>query len=174
MSFKTTTKVFKFLDPNDKIANLVRGGMTVEDAVKKFSEKFIGKEEHTGNLALNAGITLLLQLLGATASPTAFSSAASSMGIGDSATAAVATQTNLLAASNKQYNVMDSTYPTVVNQTITWQATFASADANFAWQEYVINNATNGAGTSLNRIVTSKGTKAVGETWILQIQITPA
>jgi peroxiredoxin len=94
------------------------------------------------------------------------------LGVGDSATAAVATQTGLQAATNKTYKAMDSTFPTRATQVCTWQATFASGDANYSWQEYTVVNASSDTGKNLNRVCADKGTKASGETWTLQLAIT--
>jgi hypothetical protein len=151
--------------------------MKPEDAIKVFGEdKFIGKEVHEGNVALDDGIAELIKLLTGTGSPTAYSNAAAYLGVGESATAAGHAQTGLLG-STKTYKAMDTSYPTTVLTypcSATWQATFGSADANIAWNEYIVCHSATGAAPVLNRIVSSKGTKASGETWILQIQITPS
>jgi hypothetical protein len=173
MRFKTISTIFKFKDPTGKIGEAIHNGMPVEEAVKKYSDAFIEKEQHIGNLALNAGITALLNCITGISVAIQWSAGVASIGVGESATGAVATQTNLLG-STKTYKGMDANFPSVANQTATWQATFATGDANIAWNEYVVNSTVAGDGTSLNRVVTSKGTKASGETWTLQIQITPA
>ena len=115
---------------------------------------------------------MLDMITGIDTSSQKWSSTYASVGVGDSATAADPTQTNLVAASNKTYKTMDSTYPKRTTQVMVWQGTFASADANYAWQEYVVANHVDGTGVCLNRVVNSKGTKVSGETWVLQIQIT--
>ena len=127
--------------------------------------------EEEGNILVTAGITALLQLLGATASPTAFSNANGYLGVGDSNTAASAGQTDLQASSNKLRKAMDSTYPSVSGAVITWKATFASGDANFAWEEWAIFNASS-SGTMLNRKVASMGTKASGSSWAFTVTVT--
>lgn len=123
-----------------------------------------------GNLLLDAGITVLLQLLGATGG-TAYSNANAQLGVGDGTTAAAATQTALQGAST-DYQAVDSSYPTVSAQTITWQATFGGTAANFAWQEFAALNGASGTGTLLNRLVSNQGTKASGQTWTLQLAVT--
>jgi hypothetical protein len=45
--------------------------------------------EWDGNVSLNAGLTIMIQLLGATATPTAFSNAAAYLGVGDGGPAAL-------------------------------------------------------------------------------------
>ena len=62
------------------------------------------------NLLLNAGITVLLNLLGGIAA-TAFSNANAYIGVGDSTTAAAAAQTGLQAAANKTYKAMAGNLP---------------------------------------------------------------
>ena len=127
-------------------------------------------KEVKGNLALNEGIgEFLLLLTGGSA--TAYNNANSRLGVGDSSTAAAATQTDLQAATNKLYKAVDATYPTIADQTVTWRATFESAEANFAWEEYTVDNGAS-AVKNLNRKVSSLGTKLSGQTWVLDLQIT--
>lgn len=129
--------------------------------------------EIAGNLLLNAGITRLLNLL-AGAGGTAFNAANCRIGVGDSSTAAAASQTDLQAASNKYYKLADTV--TVSAQTVTVVATFGSAVANFAWAEWGLDNGTadsaSGTAPMLNRKVASAGTKASGATWVATATIT--
>lgn len=131
-------------------------------------------EEYKGNLLLNAGITRLLNLL-AGAGGTAYNAANTRVGVGDSTTAAVASQTSLQAATNKLYKLVSSG-PTVSSQTITWVATFGASDANYAWEEWVIDNGTADSTTvtapALNRKVQTMGTKASGSVWTFTVNIT--
>lgn len=127
--------------------------------------------EIDGNLLLNEGIALLLDLL-IGAGGTAYNNANSYIGVGDSSTAESASQTGLQAASNKTYKAMQATYPSRSAQTVTWRSVFASADANYAWQEFTIVNASSDTGTNLNRKVSSQGTKASGQTWTVDVTIT--
>ncbi|OYV95787.1 MAG: hypothetical protein B7Z73_01890 [Planctomycetia bacterium 21-64-5] len=77
----------------------------------------------------------------------------------------VGTQTDLQASTNKYRQAMNATYPTHTDgttsgaATITWQATFGTANANFAWYEFAIANAST-AGRILNRHVQWNGIKA--------------
>lgn len=127
--------------------------------------------EIDGNLLLNEGIALLLDLL-IGAGGTAYNNAGSYIGVGDSSTAESASQTGLQAASNKTYKAMQATYPSRASQTVTWRSVFASADANYAWNEFTIVNASSDTGTNLNRKVSSQGTKASGQTWTVDVSIT--
>lgn len=127
--------------------------------------------EIPGNLLLNEGITVLITLLIGTGG-TAFSNANARLGVGDSSTAAAATQTALQASTNKLYKAMEPTYPLASGQTITWRAVFGSAEANFAWNEFTVANGSSDAATNLNRKVSAQGTKTAGQTWTLDVTIT--
>lgn len=121
-------------------------------------------DEIEGNLLLNEGIGLLLDLaIGAGGTP--WDNTHARLGVGDATTAEAATQTDLQASTNKVYKAMNATYPSRSAQTVTWQSDFSSSDANFAWQEFSIDNGSV-AGINLNRKVQSFGTKATG-TWTL-------
>ena len=128
--------------------------------------------EVAGNMLLNEGIGELLDLACGLGTPTAFSNANAYIGVGDSVTAEAATQTDLQAASNKTYKAMAATYPQRSAQTVTWRSVFGSADANYAWQEFSVANASSGTGKNLNRKVSNQGTKASGQTWTLDLAIT--
>lgn len=127
--------------------------------------------EDEGNLLVNAGINVMEQLLVASASPTAYNNANAYIGVGDSNTAASASQTDLQAASNKLRKAMDATYPLQATQVMTWKATFATGDANFSWQEWAVFNASS-SGTMLNRKVTDMGTKTSASSWALTVTVT--
>jgi hypothetical protein len=124
-----------------------------------------------GNLLLTEGITELLKLLTGAAGTTAFNNANARLGVGDSTTAAANSQTDLQAATNKTYKAMDTGYPTVANNVVTFKSTFAETEANYAWQEYVVDNGAT-AGKTLNRKVEAHGTKASGDIWVLTLTVT--
>lgn len=124
-----------------------------------------------GNLLLNEGIAELFDLACGLGSPTAFSNANARIGVGDSSTAESASQTDLQAASNKTYKAMAASYPQRSGQTVTWRAVFASGDANYAWNEFCVDNGS-GPAKTLNRKVSAQGTKASGQTWTVDLQIT--
>jgi hypothetical protein len=104
-----------------------------------------------------------------------FDASNSYIGIGDDNTAEAATQTDLQAAVNKHYQLVDSVQHTdgtdAAAATITFTATFGANDGNFAWNEWGVFNAATG-GRMLNRKVESLGTKSVGTTWTLSVTIT--
>lgn len=102
---------------------------------------------------------------------TPFNNANSYLGVGDSSTAFAASQTNLQAATNKQRNAMDATFPTQVANVLTFKSTFAAADAVWVWNEWGVFNHPS-AGTMMSRKVESLGTKANGPVWVLTATIT--
>lgn len=123
-----------------------------------------------GNLLLNEGIQTVLDLaIGAAG--TVYSNANARLGVGDSSTAEAATQTDLQAATNKTYKAMEAGYPSRTNQTLAFRSVFGSADANYAWAEFCVDNGAAAAKT-LNRKVSAQGTKAAGQTWTLDLSIT--
>tara|TARA_B000000460_G_C21400458_1_gene342160 strand:- start:238 stop:735 length:498 start_codon:yes stop_codon:yes gene_type:complete len=123
------------------------------------------------NLLLNDGINLLLDLLiGAGGTP--YNNGNSYIGVGDSTNSAAATQDSLEASSNKNFQGMESGFPQVSGQTVTWKAVWASGNGNFAWNEWTISNSNSDSGTNLNRKVASLGTKAAGSSWTLTVTIT--
>jgi hypothetical protein len=121
-------------------------------------------------MALTNAYRDLVALL-STGTGTAFTNASSYIGVGDSTTAFVATQTDLVAATNKFRKAMDATYPQVATNVLTFRSTFGTADANFAWQEWGVFNASS-AGTMLNRKVESLGTKTSAQSWQFTVTIT--
>jgi len=125
----------------------------------------------TGNCLLNTGINAIwAAVCGGTF--TAFNSTYATIGVGDSSTAAAATQTDLQASTNKAYMTMDSGYPTYgTSQLATFKASFGTGEANFAWNEWVVKNSS--SAVCLNRKAESLGTKASG-TWTLTVTITLA
>jgi hypothetical protein len=128
------------------------------------------------NLLVNAGIQRLEDLL-IGAGGTAFNAANSRIGVGNSATAAAATQTDLQAAAgaaNRQFKLVSSG-PTRATNTITWVATFASGEAQFIWNEWAIDNGTADSTTvvapMLNRKVANPGTKGAA-VWVFTVTLT--
>lgn len=106
-------------------------------------------------------------------SVTSFNNANAYLGVGDSSTAFAVTQTDLQAATNKLRKAMDASYPTdppSPSNRWTFRSTFATTDANYAWQEWAVFNAST-AGTMLNRVVQSLGTKTSAASWQLTVTI---
>lgn len=115
----------------------------------------------------NAGRDFIAKAIINNGSPTFFTNANAHLGVGDSNTAFAATQTDLVASTNKLRKAMDSTYPQIADNVITFKSTFGTSDANFTWAEWGVFNASS-AGTMLSRKVEALGTKTTG-TWVLTI-----
>lgn len=143
--------------------------------------------ERDHNLLLYGGASVQWQTLIGNGTATAgqaltyFNNAQAAIGVGDSTTAAAATQTDLQAATNKLRKAMDATYPSHTDGTssgsasIAFRSTFATTDANWAWQEWVVaNSATNGTGRCLNRKVESLGTKTSAASWQMTVTLSLA
>lgn len=100
---------------------------------------------------------------------TRFNNANAALGVGDSATAFAAAQTDLQGSAyptNKLRKAMDSGYPQRAANVITWRSTFATTEANFHWQERgVFNNPTGGSGQMWSRNVVDLGTKTSSFSW---------
>jgi len=134
-----------------------------------------GRHVVEGNLALEAGLRAMCDLFAGLASPNPWNNANARLFVGNSNTAPVASQTNLQGVSTLE-KAMDVGYPSRTNQTLYWKSTFASGEANFAWEEGGVKNgagAPNGTTVILfNRRVLSLGTKLVGAVWTLTLDIT--
>lgn len=118
----------------------------------------------------NAGRNLIASAI-VGAGYTTFANANAYIGSGDSSTAFSAAQTDLQAATNKFRQAMDVTFPTQATNVLTFQATFATGDANYAWEEWAVFNDVS-AGTMLNRKVEALGTKTSAQSWQFQVALT--
>lgn len=116
------------------------------------------------NLLTTAGAQAVFNRLMGTGSVTAFDASNAYLGVGDSSTAAAVGQTDLQGAS-KTRKVVDA-LPIISGNTWTLVATFLTSDANHAWNEAGIFNASS-SGTMLNRVVQSFGTKTSSSQWVL-------
>jgi hypothetical protein len=127
--------------------------------------------EGEGNCLLNVGIAEMLDLIIGEVSGAdhIFDNTGAQIGVGDSSTAANASQTDLLGDPNKTYKGMEATFPSRASQTVSFKSSFGSGDANYAWNEWVIKQST--SAKCLNRKVDSMGTKS-GGTWTLEVSIT--
>jgi hypothetical protein len=120
--------------------------------------------EFEHNLLVNVGINQMWTLIAGTGG-TEYDNTHAYIGVGDSATAAQATDTGL-NGTNKTFKAMDTSYPTYgSSQYATWRSTFGSGDANYAWNEICVANGNNPptTGVMLNHKVQSMGTKASGK-----------
>jgi hypothetical protein len=134
----------------------------------------------TANVLLQTGMLEMWDIIkGAVGTNHLFNSTDTKIGIGDDATAAVATQTDLIAATNKTYIAMESGWPKTrtddgglgygVFQT---KSSFGTGDANYAWAEAVVKNTNGASGKCLCRAATGWGTKTAAATWVATHTIT--
>lgn len=104
-------------------------------------------------------------------SDTPFDASNAYLGAGDSSTSFAASQTDLQAASNKLRKAMDATYPQRSSNVLTFRSTFGTGDANYAWEEWGVFNASS-SGTMLSRKVEALGTKTSAQSWQFTAAIT--
>jgi hypothetical protein len=78
--------------------------------------------------------------------------------------------TDLTAPTNKLRKAMNATFPSRGTRVLTFVSDFGTSDANFAWREWGVFNASS-AGTMLNHRGVDMGTKVSG-TWTLTVTIT--
>lgn len=133
-----------------------------------------------GNLLTTAGLNRLTSLL-IGAGGQALTNTATRTGVGNSTTAAAVGQTDLQAAAgaaNRQFKVMDATYPQQSNGVLTARSSFATGEANFVWNEWgldvgtpTVADGTTVSALLFNRAVQSLGTKVSG-TWVLTATVT--
>ncbi len=142
--------------------------------IKPFEERYTD-----GNLVTTAGWGRITTLLNA-GTGNLIATNTVRVGAGNSNTAAAIGQTDLQAAagaSNRYFMTSTVTIPSApVIQAV---AVFASADGNFAWEEWCLDVGTATVSASavvsavmLNRKVASNGTKASGQTWTATATIT--
>jgi len=147
-------------------------------------------EEREGNLLMFGGASCQWETLignGTTTGGQAltfFNNANAAIGVGNSSTAAAATQTDLQGTTfgtDKFRQAMDATFPTHTdgtasgNASISFKSTFGSGTANIVWAEWgVFNSATAATGRMLNRKVDANGTKASGSVWAFTVTLSLA
>ena len=102
---------------------------------------------------------------------TSFANANARIGVGDSSAAFGASQTDLQASTNKLRKAMEAAYPTRAGNALTFRSIFGTSEGNFAWNEWGVFNAAS-AGTMLNRIVASLGTKTSAQSWQFTVTVT--
>lgn len=151
---------------------------------KRFSADPYAVVEVDGNLITTNGLGAITNLVTGIGGQV-FSNARGIVGVGATATAATVADTVLGAnAGSAWYQGIDGsglsrTTTTVTNDTIQAIATFASADGNFAWNEWCWASSTAGTITPsatlasvatgtlmLNHKIASMGTKASGASWV--------
>lgn len=134
------------------------------------------------NLLTTAGLTRITSLIVAGGGQGA-TNTASRIGTGNGAGSAAVGDTDLGAAAgsaNRWFQIMDATFPTTSAGVITFKSTFASADGNYAWNEFgidigtpTVTSANTVNATLLNHKTSiAQGTKASGQSWAATATIT--
>lgn len=138
--------------------------------------------EHAGNVICTAGWTRMLNLLTAQGAVQAYDATHTRIGAGDGTVTAgggsvpaVAADTDLAAVAGSTHRWFQlvggvGTVGGTVPKTLVIVATFGTADGNFAWNEFGIDQGTASGNTVtaalLNHATSiAQGTKASGQTW---------
>lgn len=119
---------------------------------------------------LNSGRDFIATAIMNDGPPTFFTNANAHLAVGNGADAFDETDTDLQGAS-KARKAMESTYPQRTNNTLVFRSLFGTSDANFAWEEWGVANASSG-GTLLNRKIEPLGTKQNTQSWQLTATLT--
>lgn len=179
-------RVFKYSAATTRLAINELGFQPTKADFDRLGIEHDDYAEANGNLLVTVGLNNITKLI-IGASATAMTNAQAIVGVGSSSTAAAVGDTALGgngSTTTAYYQGADATYPTQSNGVITANSTFATGNANFAWNEWcwaVGTGAITPGGTlasvatgviMLNHKVQSLGTKASGSTWTLQATIT--
>lgn len=135
--------------------------------------------ELVGNLITNAGWTRLMNLLTNQGATQALDATHARIGVGNSSTAEAYTDTDLGAAAgsaNRWFQLVSGA-GTLGTRTLSFSATFGTADGNFAWAEFGIDFGTASGSTVTAPLFNHKagiaqGTKASGQTWTATATLT--
>jgi hypothetical protein len=136
--------------------------------------------EVVGNLITNAGWTRLMNLLTNQGATQAYDATHTRVGVGNGTTPAEAyADTDLAAAAgsaNRWFQLVSGA-GTLGTRTLTFAATFGTADGNFAWNEVGIDQGTASGNTVTapllnHKVGIAQGTKASGQTWTASAALT--
>lgn len=151
-----------------------RSGLTAPQAAD-FHALNVGSYETTevvGNLITNAGWTRLMNLLTNQGATQALDATHARIGVGNGVTAEAYGDTDLAASagsSNRWFQLVSGA-GTLGTRTLTFAASFASADGNLAWNEFGLDFGTASGNTVTAPLFNRKagiaqGTKASGQVW---------
>jgi hypothetical protein len=140
--------------------------------------------ECPNNLLTTAGLTRVTSLING-AGGQAATNTATRIGTGNGVGTAAVGDTDMSASagsSNRWYQIMDATFPSTSAGVITFKSTFASADGNYAWNEWgidiaaptVTSTAVVGACLLNHKTSAALGTKTAGSSWAFTATITLA
>lgn len=139
---------------------------------------YLDTEVH-GNLLTTAGLGRIATLVTA-GTGNLISSTTARVGTGNGAGSAAIGDTDLGAAAGSSNRWFQTCTVTIPSNVWTFAATFASADGNYAWNEFGIDigAATVTSGATVNAVLLNhktsiaQGTKASGQTWTATATIT--
>jgi hypothetical protein len=132
-----------------------------------------------GNLLTTAGIGRIVTLLNA-GTGNLITTTTARVGVGNGVGTAAIGDTDLSAAAGSANRWFQTCTVTTPSNVLTFAATFASADGNFAWNEFGIDigTATVTSGNTVNAVLLNhktsiaQGTKASGQTWTATATVT--
>lgn len=176
LDFHTDWYIAKFDDPEGSVEDAAKKGMSLGEATVNFADRLEEVEHVPGNIATTAGIKFIAYaftgLGGAPSSSNKFDATYARLVVGTGSTAAARANT-YASFTNPVAMAMDTGYPTITDNgesgcVLKWQATYGTSDANQAWNEFGLENATSSQ-VLFDRVVHPKGTKESGKTWILYL-----
>ncbi len=130
LKWRTTSIIQKWYDPDGKIANEIKTGkITVADAKIKYKKNLLGEYVKYGNIILDGGATVILQLLTGVSGVNPFNNANAQICISNNNSSPSASETSLGGTSSACLP-MNSGYPTVSGNTATFQSTASTSQAN--------------------------------------------
>jgi hypothetical protein len=132
-----------------------------------------------GNLVTTAGWGRLVTLMNA-GTGNLITTTTARVGVGNGVGTAAIGDTDLSAAAGSANRWFQTCTVTTPSNVLTFAATFASADGNFAWNEFGIDigTATVTSGNTVNAVLLNhktsiaQGTKASGQTWTATATVT--
>jgi hypothetical protein len=164
---------------NEQALDVIRrgGDVTIRPALFEYYGvvPYLETQEDDCNLVTQAGWVAILGSIAGTSIATKFSASAGRVGAGTVSTAAAYADAHLGGDGNSTtaWYKLVSGAPTIATgstpPTLTFNATFGTAAANFAWAEFGTDNGASDSntvsGVFLNHGISSQGTKASGQTW---------
>lgn len=157
-----------------------------EDAYLRNGTPYLVTAHENANLITSAGWAALLGGVAGSTIGTKFSAAAGRIGVGTGTGPATAADTHLSgdtgSGSTTSYYQLVSSAPAintgVVPATFTFQATYGTTVANFAWEEFGIDNYSGSSVTTIgtssvffNHGISNQGTKVSGQVWQMTVTI---
>lgn len=162
---------------NEPIAKLSKIGYSLSDIIRKLdiSPYEINIAKAIPFIPLNVflieGIDEIWDLTTGVSGAITYDNTNSRIGVGNGTTATSDTQTGLQGASTA-FAAMDAGYPiSTTSKQAVFKSTFPSGTAEFAWEEYTVDNG-NTRNKNIFRALQSNGTKPAGQTWVLQCTLT--